>query len=120
MEADLRLCSAVSSQSGEPCRKPPIRGATVCASHGGSAPQVREAAKRRLLEAVDPALARLCDLVHSPDERVALQAIRLVLDRAGIIVEPEVVITAEMIEGEIARLEAQLSLPPHPSGRLGR
>jgi hypothetical protein len=72
---------------------------------------VREAARRRLLEAVDPALVRLCDLVHSPDERVALQAIRLVLDRAGIIVEQEFVITGEMIEAEISRLEAELGRP---------
>lgn len=114
METDLRWCSAISSQSGEPCRKPPIHGGSVCASHGGSAPQVREAARRRLLEAVDPALVRLCDLVHSPDERVALQAIRLVLDRAGIIVEHEFVITREMIEAEIARLEAELAQPHTP------
>lgn len=108
MNDDLRSCSAVSSQTGEPCRKPPIRGASVCASHGGSAPQVRDAARRRMLEAVEPALVRLRELIDSQDERVALQAIRLVLDRAGVVSEPEVVITPSMIESEIARLEAEL------------
>lgn len=33
-----------------PCRKPPIVGGTVCDHHGGSAPQVRAAADRRLIE----------------------------------------------------------------------
>ncbi len=33
--------------AGRPCRRPPVRGATVCPSHGGAAPQVRTAAARR-------------------------------------------------------------------------
>lgn len=32
------------------CRKAPIRGGPVCVDHGGSAPQVRAAANRRLAE----------------------------------------------------------------------
>lgn len=34
-----------------PCRAYPVRGATVCVTHGGAAPQVRNAASRRLIEA---------------------------------------------------------------------
>lgn len=45
-----KLCSARRS-NGEPCKRPPIRGGTVCASHGGRAPAVRAAADRRLAEA---------------------------------------------------------------------
>lgn len=38
------------NRDGDPCGRPPIRGGTVCASHGGRAPQVRAAADRRLAE----------------------------------------------------------------------
>src|SRR5690606_7675081 len=105
--------TARSSQTGEQCRKASILGGTVCASHGGSAPQVREAASRRLLAAVDPAIDRLLELVGSDDERVALQACRLVLDRAGIVATDDdgpIQLTPEIIEREIARLEAELEL----------
>jgi hypothetical protein len=37
--------------NGERCQLPPIKGATVCGSHGGRAPQVRAAAARRVAEA---------------------------------------------------------------------
>lgn len=43
-----QLCSARSKSTGERCRRAPIRGATVCYVHGGMAPQVRDAARRRL------------------------------------------------------------------------
>jgi len=56
----MSQCTAKSSRTGQRCRKAAIRGGTVCLTHGGSAPQVREAARRRLQEAlltmVDPAL----------------------------------------------------------------
>ena len=41
-------CSATSTQSGERCRCYPMKGSTVCSTHGGMAPQVRNAAARRL------------------------------------------------------------------------
>jgi hypothetical protein len=43
-------CTA-HNRAGDPCRKPPIKGAHVCASHGGKTPAVQEAAARRVLEA---------------------------------------------------------------------
>jgi hypothetical protein len=61
-----------------------ILGGNVCPSHGGAAPQLREAAKDRLLALVDPALERLAGLLASGDERVAIQACRLVLDAADL------------------------------------
>lgn len=45
-----RRCKARSSQSGEPCRKPPMRGLEVCGTHGGRAPQSKVAAERRMNE----------------------------------------------------------------------
>jgi hypothetical protein len=109
---DERRCTARSSQTGEPCKRFAIVGGTVCSSHGGSAPAVKDAARRRLLELVDPALVRLRDLLGSDDERVALQACRLVLDRAGIPTDddPALWLTPEVVAAEIARLEAELEL----------
>lgn len=109
---DSRRCTAHSSQTGERCRKPAIRGGTVCGSHGGSAPQVRDAAKRRLIDLVDPALARLQDLLDSSDERIRLQACRLILDKAQID-DGEILITEEILMREVARLEAELDDDPH-------
>lgn len=54
MAGDLmesRRCTAKSKQSGEQCRRFAVVGGTVCATHGGSAPQVRAAAQQRQLEA---------------------------------------------------------------------
>lgn len=80
---DERRCSAHTS-SGRPCRKAPIAGGDVCPTHGGSAPQVKAAAARRLeLRAaarelaalgepvtIDPAAA-LLSLVHHKAGEVA-------------------------------------------------
>lgn len=44
-------CGAPTSGSGKPCLKWPIRGATCCATHGGSTRRVRVAAKANVMEA---------------------------------------------------------------------
>jgi hypothetical protein len=44
---------------GEPCGKYPVAGAVVCASHGGSAPQVRKKAQDRIMMAQDDAASTL-------------------------------------------------------------
>lgn len=44
-------CKAKSARTGQQCRLWPIKGALVCGSHGGRAPQVRAAADRRLAAA---------------------------------------------------------------------
>lgn len=51
MTDEAPRCKAVSSQSGEQCRNRPVRGAVVCSTHGGSAPQVRAKAAERVVEA---------------------------------------------------------------------
>lgn len=40
-------CTGHSSQTGEPCKKWPINGGTVCRTHGGAAPQVKAKAAER-------------------------------------------------------------------------
>jgi hypothetical protein len=65
------------------CRAVGIMGGTVCVSHGGSAPQVREAAKLRLFEAVDPVTAEMIRLaLKAKNEMARIAAGKDVLDRA--------------------------------------
>jgi hypothetical protein len=61
-----------------------VLGATVCASHGASAPHVREAARKRLEAMILPALATVREAMLRGDSfTVRLQAARDVLDRCG-------------------------------------
>ena len=46
---DIVLCTA-RNRRGEPCKNRPVRGANVCSTHGGLAPQVRAKAAERVLE----------------------------------------------------------------------
>lgn len=41
-------CRAKAKRSGQPCKLWAIRGGAVCRAHGGAAPQVRAAARRRV------------------------------------------------------------------------
>lgn len=41
-------CAGHSKRTGKPCGQSPIRGGTVCKTHGGTAPQVQAKALRRL------------------------------------------------------------------------
>lgn len=44
-------CTAHSSRHGRRCQAWAMRGMTVCVAHGGKAPQVRDAADRRVMVA---------------------------------------------------------------------
>ena len=78
-----RKCTAIK-KNGQRCGKYSIKGGFVCPTHGGSAPQVRAKANKRLLALVEPALVRLEDLMHQDvHPPTALGAIRTVLERAG-------------------------------------
>lgn len=80
--SDDRQCTAHSTRTGERCRQRAIRGGSVCRTHGGSAPQVRQKAQERLLALVEPAIARLSELLaQKRDHKVALGAARDILDR---------------------------------------
>lgn len=70
---DLRLrdigikqpqCTAIK-KNGEQCKKKAVTGAVVCATHGGSAPQVREAGKKRVMEEIESRLAKAWKIVDS-------------------------------------------------------
>lgn len=50
---DKRKCAGTNTsgeRAGQPCGRWAIRGGTVCRTHGGAAPQVKAAAKARLVE----------------------------------------------------------------------
>ena len=107
---DATTCQA-HTQAGNPCRNPAIRGGRVCRHHGGSAPQVKAAARRRLLEAVDPVLTVMIALaLNEEDPRVRFAACRDILDRVGLTEPKQIeVITLDVVEAEIRRLEAELA-----------
>ena len=87
-------CSA-RTRTGNPCSRSPIKGGTVCASHGGRAPQVKRKAQERLLKEVPAMLRRLAELAsdETVPPAVRLAAIRDWLDRAGITSKIDVEIT---------------------------
>lgn len=78
-------CTAKSKRSGERCKGPAIPGATVCHTHGGGAPQVKQAAALRLAALVDPAIDVLDKCMKRVDARpeIAERAARAVLNRTG-------------------------------------
>ncbi|MFT3663316.1 MAG: hypothetical protein QM809_18710 [Gordonia sp. (in: high G+C Gram-positive bacteria)] len=80
-----RTCSAHRT-NGKPCRKAAINGGTVCATHGGRAPQVKRAARARLENAADRMAKELLKIAVSDDapDSVKLSAIKDALDRAGL------------------------------------
>jgi hypothetical protein len=92
-----RRCTA-KNRAGERCGKAPIKGGTVCVTHGGSAPQVRRKATLRLLELVDPAIGTLArEMVQADKSADRQRAANSILDRAGM---PR---TATVIDGESAK-----------------
>jgi hypothetical protein len=57
-----KRCTATSKRTGQRCGLARIPGTTVCAKHGGAAPQVRAAAARRVAEQKVRALAMKLDV----------------------------------------------------------
>lgn len=106
-------CQAHSRDgTGKPCGKHALKGATVCASHGGSAPQVRAAAMQRLLAAADPVAAELVRLAtKSEDEKVRLAACRDLLDRVAVSSPKQIEVLPDptLVKSWIDALEADLA-----------
>src|SRR3546814_8416182 len=79
-----RRCTA-KNRAGERCGKAPIKGGTVCVTHGSSAPQVRRKATLRLLELVDPAIGTLAhEMVQADKSADRQRAATSLIDRAGL------------------------------------
>jgi hypothetical protein len=65
-----RQCTATSKRSGERCRRSPVEGSTVCATHGGSARQVKEAGKQREALAVAQRMVQRAGVDVDPIEHL--------------------------------------------------
>ena len=79
-----RQCTAKSVRSGKRCRKWAIAGGTVCPTHGGRAPQVKDRARLRLASLVEPAIATLGREMTQADKSADRQrAANSILDRSG-------------------------------------
>src|SRR3954454_2149212 len=83
MEARRQRCTARISDGSRPCARWAINGSTVCATHGGQAPQVQRSAKERLAELVEPALKGLHTALKSGEIPSIVKAAQIVLDRTG-------------------------------------
>jgi hypothetical protein len=103
-------CSARSSRTGQPCKKAAITGMRVCRTHGGAAPQAREAARRRMAFLVDPGLRCLEAILNDPDHPQLLGPIKEVLARNelfGLGVEPK----GAPLSAQAISVQTQVNLP---------
>lgn len=73
-------------KNGDQCKRWSIRGATVCATHGGMAPQVRKKAAERIEASLDRAALAIVRLMEDPETppAVKLAAARDLLDRGNL------------------------------------
>lgn len=99
--------------NGEPCKNYAIKGATVCSKHGGQLPNVKQRARERMQELVNPALTELQRILTKTDTSDAdrLRAIQMLLDRTGNGVKSEVTLDVKPWE-QIVQLEGIYRQPP--------
>ena len=96
----LQPCSAKSKTTGVRCRRTAILGGTLCYYHGGAAPQVKRAAKERLMELLLPAIDRLEKLMEQTElPSVALSAVISILDRNGLVPEHKLKHSGQLTTG---------------------
>jgi hypothetical protein len=79
----MQRCTAHVSDGSRQCERWAINGSTVCATHGGQAPQVKKSARERLAELVEPAREGLHTALKSGEIPSIVKAAQIVLDRTG-------------------------------------
>lgn len=82
-------CRAKAKSTGKRCTRWAMFGQKICMVHGGKAPQNLKAAKRRLLEMTEPAIAALDDVINTQQDNegpssTVVRAALGVLDRTGL------------------------------------
>src|SRR4051812_30571580 len=87
MKARRQRCTAHVSDGSRQCERWAINGGTICATHGGQAPQVKKSARERLEALIDPAIDALRDVLQrgldSGETPSAVRAALGILDRCG-------------------------------------
>lgn len=84
LDAQGRLLCKAKRRDGQLCKAPAVAGMRVCKLHGGKSPQAKNAAKLRLAELVNPAIATLAREMTQADKSADKQrAANSLLDRAG-------------------------------------
>lgn len=128
-EVRARRCTAHrSDRSGRRCKNAALVFQTVCRYHGGASKNAKNAAQRRLGEALDIMAKGLLTIAQSAEsESVRLAAIKEVLNLGGITAKTSVEVDAsvslkpfqEILAGiaPVTRAEsrAQRGLPPAPA-----
>lgn len=111
---DQVRCTA-HNREGQRCGKARRLYMTVCATHGGSAPQTIAAARRRAAAAADALMGSLLDLAFDTDTPAAVrrQAITDALDRVGLTRGVRVEVEDSMT-AEVRQLAEQLGVTDHP------
>jgi hypothetical protein len=97
MKARRQRCTAHVSDGSRPCKRWAINGSTVCATHGGQAPQVKKSARERLAELVEPALEGLHTALKSGEIPSIVKAAQIVLDRTGFHPSKAIELTGEFV-----------------------
>lgn len=79
-------CTANRAKDGQRCTKLKIRGAEVCGTHGGRAPQVMRKAMARLQNSADRLAQELLAIALDPEEPTPnrIRALDSALDRIGL------------------------------------
>jgi hypothetical protein len=118
-------CRATARRTGARCQRRAIKGATVCLSHGGAAPQVRDKARQRV--ALTRAAELLGPVVQADPAQVLISAVR---SSAALLGAAEAAVRAEEPDadalhalGEAAMLAGRLAKLALDSGieqRLAR
>jgi hypothetical protein len=109
-DVESRRCRAHSSRTGEPCKKFAIKGALVCATHGGSTRHIKRSAQERLKELQNPALVELERILRDDtDDSVKLRAVLGVLDRTGLGPHSSVELQGGSLSERLAALEDEAS-----------
>jgi hypothetical protein len=83
---EIARCTGHNSGSGKRCRFEAILGSSVCAAHGGNAPQVRRRAAARIMNAADRAIEKIIEFMDDEDapRGVRLKAAQDIADRAAL------------------------------------
>ena len=90
-----KRCVAIAHGTGKQCAKWAIVGGTVCPTHGGASPQVKEGARKRIASLAPAALQVLASIMEDKDAPAAarVRAACDLLDRGGYKAAEEHIIT---------------------------